>query len=223
MRVYLGLVAFSLAGSLLSRLARVDPLPIAHPVSLLTLSFGCIAAFYAVVNRQGRGVLWGLVAVLAIGLLAELVGLRFGVPFGHYQYTNAWWPTVWIPSLGPFPLQLPFAWLLIVGCSYLFTTAHLDSGAVTAAALLATLVDQAMEPVMTGSLGYWRWTEKGPMAGGSPVINMAGWFFVSYLAALALKHSLSRALPSNRDPSLVLAGHLVLTLGIAGIAALPMQ
>ena len=218
LRIYLALVLFSLCGDAFAKYARLDPQQISHPTALITLAAGLIASFQAVVLQRGRTAIVGLLAVAALGLVAELVGLRFGIPFGRYAFTGAWWPTVDVPGIGLFPMQLPFAWLLISGSSYLLVASSLDSGAVLVSAVLATLVDQAMEPALTGPLNYWRWIDRGPLAGGSPVMNAVGWFAISCAAALILKKSFSRALPNGRDPGIVLAGHVLLALGVAGIA-----
>ena len=126
---------------------------------------------------------WRYSAAWAIGACAELLGIATGFPFGRYLYTDRWWPTLQFPSIGSFPVMLPFAWVLVVGCVYLACASRLRGWTALAAAVIATLVDQAMEPTMTSTpLRYWRWDQTGPAeAGGSPLSNAAGWFGVSLL------------------------------------------
>jgi putative membrane protein len=137
-----------------------------------------------------------------------------GLPFGAYRYTNAWWPTIRLGDAGPFPLQLPFAWLLIVGASFLALRPFTGRWTWVVAALLAAAIDLAMEPVMTGPLGYWRWSEIGPLPGGAPLANTAGWAAVAMIAGIALETLLPPDRRKSLAPALVLAGHVVLCVGL---------
>lgn len=211
--LYGGLAAFSLAGSYLCRVAHLDPTPIARPAAMLTLGAGCFAAFEGLFRADRRRAAAALALVFSVGLVSELAGLRTGFPFGRYQYTERWWPVVGLPGIGQFPLQLPFAWMLVAGCSYLAVAGRWWSA--LAAALIAAAVDQAMEPAMTGPLRYWVWIDKGPLAGDSPAQNAAGWFAVSLLAAMCMQRALGRAVAIRAIPAAVLAIHLALVLGIA--------
>lgn len=215
LRLFLGLVAFSLVGSLLTRLTNLDPGPIGPVTSLLTLVAG-LSAVFADYRAPGRPA-----AALALGIAAEVLGLATGYPFGHYAYTDAWWPTVGLPSIGRFPLLLPFAWLLMAGaCRFLPWDRRL--GPVLAAifgGLAAALVDLVMEPVMTDALGYWHWQARGPLPGGAPVLNFVGWWAVAAFAGyvLAPKGRTRKEAPG------VLAGFLALVVGLGLIQALPVQ
>jgi putative membrane protein len=204
--LYLGLVAFSILGSLMSALTKLSPGPIAPVASALTLLAG-LAALYAehIPTRA-------LVTTLLIGTSAEVIGLATGYPFGRYVYTTAWQPTVQLGQLGPFPLLLPFAWLLMVGAAE--GTVGPRPYRVLIVALLAAAIDLLMEPVMAGPLGYWKWLDKGPLPGGAPLLNFIGWFAVALLATTVSRQSEAR--PTARY---VLAGHLALTVGIGLIHA----
>ncbi|RYG35129.1 carotenoid biosynthesis protein [bacterium] len=221
-RLYLGLVAFSLAGSGFSRATGLDPGPIAPVTAALTLGVGLWASLGSwLTERTSR---WGWLAGIALfGAGSEIVGVLTGYPFGQYVYTDRWWPTVPLSADSRFPLLLPFAWLLIAGSSWM---ASPGSGwrRVLFGALLATLVDIVMEPTMAGPLGYWRWLEKGPLPGGAPLMNAVGWLVVSLSACAALEiSSRNRSLPHNPQPTThnpqasarwVLAGQTALTLGL---------
>ena len=206
--VFLSLVAFSLAGSGLSRLAHLDPGPIAPVASLLTLGAGVVATFGAYV-RTVPGAWARLLGALAFGAGAEVVGLATGFPFGRYAYTGAWWPSVALP-IGSFPLALPFAWLLMAGAATLsvprVTYFPLMGG------LLAATVDLAMEPVMAGPLDYWRWLRPGPLPGGAPIANLVGWWATACLAGLILAFRIPPV--PLRTPRRVLLGFLALILGL---------
>ncbi len=207
-RVFLFLVGFSLAGSALSRLAHLDPGPIVPVTSLLTLGAGVFATFGEYVRLASRP--WPrLLVALGLGAAAEVVGLATGFPFGRYAYTRAWWPTVELP-VGPFPLALPFAWLLMAGAAVL--SVPRSWLAPMLGGFLAAVVDLAMEPVMVGPLGYWRWLVPGPLPGGAPIANFLGWWAIGTLAGLVLTSQTSVVRPA--PPRWVLGGFVVLILGL---------
>lgn len=218
---FLGLVAFSLLGSLFSKLAKLDPGPIAPVASLLTLAAGLYAAFGAYWEVAARP--WRRVGIaLAIGAAAELVGLATGIPFGRYAYTTVWWPTLPLPGLGPFPLALPFAWLLTAGSATLAASKWLDPNVwpwwrpALLGGLLAAVLDLAMEPVMAGRLYYWRWLEPGPLPGGAPLANFFGWWGVGVLAGGVLVSGVPRV--RSAAPVWVLGGFGVLVVGLGMVA-----
>lgn len=217
-RIYLGLVAFSLAGSLFSRLAHLDPGPIAPVTALLTLGMGCVAAFEPLVREIGGRAWAALGVVLTLGACIEIAGVLTGFPFGHYAYSDRWWPVVPLADGVLFPLQLPFAWFLMAGASYLTVVAlgqgRLGKVYTLLTGLLAALLDLVMEPVMVGRLGYWRWTVPGPLPGGAPISNFLGWFATAAIAAVALNAFGGAKAWRVHEPKIVLAGHMVLTLAI---------
>lgn len=238
-KLYFGWVAFSLVGSLISRVGALDPGPIAPVASMLTLATGVYAAFSPWVRRAGPRAVRALAAVLALGAVSEIVGLATGYPFGPYAYTERWWPTVPLGSLGPFPLLLPWAWLLMAGGCY-FTLAGRLRGQWpvyrewVVPACLAAGIDFLMEPVMVDVLRYWewrgvpvvivfggRWTLPGPFPGGADWLNPFGWIAVAALAGWVLQRAARDEDLTDRSPALVLAGHCVLTFGIGLIGLLP--
>ncbi|MFQ3669378.1 MAG: carotenoid biosynthesis protein, partial [Fimbriimonadaceae bacterium] len=193
-KVYLGLVAFSLAGSAVSRLTGLDPGPIAPVAAALTLLTGFAAAFAPVWQAIGpKRALAAGAFVLTVGAASEIAGLYTGLPFGRYAYTDAWFPTVPLPGGHFFPLLLPFAWFLMAGSAYLVVS-RLAQGrdgtgsrpplwVVPGGALLAAALDVPMEPVMTDVLGYWVWLDPtwpigGPVL-GAPLMNAVGWVATS--------------------------------------------
>jgi putative membrane protein len=212
------LVAFSLAGSLFSRLAHLDPGPIAPVTALATLAMGCIAAFGPLVREVGGRAWAALGVVLVLGTCMEVAGVLTGFPFGRYAYTDRWWPVVSIAPDVLFPLQLPFAWFLMAGGSYL-TVIWIGQGRLGKlyalfAGLMAALLDLMMEPVMVHRLAYWNWLTPGPLPGGAPLSNFLGWFATTALAAVALNAFGANKAWRTPEPKMVLLGHMALTLGI---------
>lgn len=201
-KAFLGLVAFSILGTAITKATGLDPGPIRPVASLLTILLG----FYAL----ARLAKWPhVVAVLGIGAAAELIGLYTGYPFGRYEYTSAWWPTLQLSGGHRFPLLLPFAWFLVAGGCAL-ALRPLGKPAIILAPLMATLIDLFMEPIMVGKLAYWRWIDQGPLPGGAPWLNVVGWFATSLCAALILR----RGKTQSQDPAWILVGYVALLLGI---------
>ena len=161
--------------------------------------------------------------VLVLGTVAEVAGVLTGFPFGRYAYTTRWWPVVSLPDGHWFPLQVPFAWFLVVGASLLAVSrlgqGRLGKGSVLLTGALAATIDLIMEPVMTGPLGYWRWLDAGPLPGGAPIANFLGWFATAAVAALALNAFGAAQAWRAWEPTAVLVGHVALVLGIGAIHA----
>ena len=214
-RLYIGLVVFSLCGSLLSECTHLSPGPIAPIASILTILAGFMTIFEPEWREPAPRSISLLFSAFAIGCAAELLGIFTGIPFGRYEYSRKWEPVV---NLGEkiFPLLLPFAWLMVVGAcmSVCMKLRH----PVICGALLATAIDFVMEPVMTGPLDYWRWVVKGPLPGGASLLNPIGWFITSWLVGLVV---VRLKVSSRFAAGTILAGHVTLTLGIAAIAVIP--
>ncbi|CAN5605068.1 hypothetical protein BH11ARM2_BH11ARM2_29890 [soil metagenome] len=213
LRLYLGLVVFSLAGSLFVRISDLNPGLIAPLASAATLLAGLVAVFQPWLTGNKR--FQAVFGAYFLGLGSEVVGIVTGFPFGRYVYTDRWWPTVPLTSDSRIPILLPFAWLLVAGSAFL---AAPGKGAlkILLGAFLATLVDAAMEPVMTGPLGYWRWTERGPLPGGAPIMNAVGWFGVSALAGWLL-YLPDGGASISKNARIVLAAHTTMILALGFI------
>lgn len=218
---YLAIVAFSVMGLVISSVARIQAPVVANLASAAQLVAGLGALGSSIRERSGLAVAWKAIGgIVLFGFLVEIVGVRTGVPFGRYEYTGAWWPSVWI--WGHFPLMVPAAWALVVGACYLVGERAVGGAwAAPFAALLASGIDLVMEPVMTGRLGYWKWLDStwpwgGPLLGGAPVMNFVGWFATSWLISLALRWA--RIHVESPAPRLVILGHLAL-LGFVWVLA----
>jgi uncharacterized membrane protein len=210
LRVYLGLIAFSIFGTILVRFGFQEPVWIARIASLATILSGTAVLWFSLppANRTT------LSLALIFGATSEILGLYTGFPFGQYRYTGEWWPSLPLPMGQNFPLALPFAWLMIAGASRLLLPPEWSRlKAALATGLLAALIDVPMEPVMTAKLGYWEWVVLGPLPGGAPILNFFGWFLVSALVGFFLKSAPEK---SGRQAAIaVLAAHLVLVAVLA--------
>ncbi len=149
---------------------------------------------------RGPGWTAGYFVITAtIGLLAESVGTRTGVPFGDYAYAG---------SLGPrllsVPLVIPLAWAmfaypcLLVGRLLSSTTigATLWGGAALAS------WDLFLDPQMVEA-GHWTWTGVQvslPGSGDVPISNYLGWILVAVLIVGVLQ-VLPRVPADDRQPA----------------------
>lgn len=217
LKAYLGLVVFSLAGSLLSKATGLNPGFIAPAAGLLTIVAGVGAVFagsFQLESWKKTSLILAFVGL--VGVTSEIVGLYTGAVFGPYVYTEKWWPTLALPGGKPFPLLLPFAWMMMAGGAYLAVWRWMPEDkkwlAIPLGAFLAALVDMPMEWAMTGALGYWVWTDPGPLPGGAPIMNFVGWVGVSALAGLMLFFGRVEDKSRHPEPLIVLVVHLVFTL-----------
>lgn len=113
-----------------------------------------------------------IIVIYLIGVLAEVVGVRYNIIFGNYYYGN---------SLGPQVLEVPliigFNWLTLSFATYGVSSYLFKNKTVITvfASILMVLTDYIIEP-MAGALDFWHW------AGGKiPIQNYVGWFFVSLI------------------------------------------
>ena len=113
-----------------------------------------------------------IIVIYLIGVLAEVLGVRYNIIFGNYYYGN---------SLGPQVLEVPliigFNWLTLSFATYGLSSYLFKNKTVITvfASILMVLTDYIIEP-MAGALDFWYW------AGGKiPIQNYVGWFFVSLI------------------------------------------
>ncbi|HYP02856.1 MAG TPA: carotenoid biosynthesis protein [Pyrinomonadaceae bacterium] len=147
----------------------------------LASAFLSLAGLIVLLAADSRRTLVRLVVVAGLGLLIELCGVRYGLPFGRYAYTG-----VLQPTLFGVPLVMAFAWMALVAyLKSILSRLNLREwvGALAAAAWMTT-IDLVIDPLAANGLGYWRWVEPGSYY-GIPLSNFAGWFVAS-LAIFAL-------------------------------------
>ena len=179
-------VLFSILGSCASSWLKINPAPIAPLAGFCLI----LAGSSCVAMELGD---WHVIGSIAgISIVAELTGLCTGIPFGRYEYTGRWWPSIPIGFGHTFPLLLPLSWIMIVGGSYLAIRPYCAGLPLLASiSALAVLIDAPMERAMTQVFHYWSWIQPGPIF-GAPNANSAGWFLVSALASIPF---LSRSRP----------------------------
>ena len=134
-----------------------------------------------------RGFLGGLLvaAVVPLGLLAEVVGVRGGWLFGDYSYGDVLGTTLF-----GVPVVVPLAWAMMAYPTYV-AAARLSHRRWLVAliggwSLMAW--DVFLDPLMV-HLGGWSWHDAGPSfpgVPGVPLTNFLGWFVVGSIVTLML-------------------------------------
>jgi putative membrane protein len=123
-------------------------------------------------NRKERP---ALIVAGALGFIAEVVGVHFGLPFGRYEYTDAL-----RPQFIGVPLVMFAAWMALIAYVKAILAEVRFSAWLAAiiAGLWMTAIDLVIDPLAAGELSYWRWIDVGRYY-GVPAQNFLGWFAVS--------------------------------------------
>jgi uncharacterized membrane protein len=131
----------------------------------------------------------GFVAIsLAVGYLAEALGVHTAFPFGHYYFTNGMGPQLFdVPILmGPAYVGMGYiSWTVArVICSAGTREIELNGARLIALPLAASFVmvawDIAIDPVLSTFAHYWVWVRGGAFF-GVPLSNFLGWYATNYL------------------------------------------
>jgi putative membrane protein len=154
-----------------------------------------LAFFTASVSHAAHRRGWGFTAryltlTVALGLVAEVVGLRTGWPFGRYAYTNGLGP-----EIGGVPVIIPLAWSMMAYPALLFgRRAATIRGPGAAGRAVTALVggmllagwDLFLDPRMVAE-GFWAWAPSdGPGLNRIPLTNTAGWLVVGTVLVAVL-------------------------------------
>lgn len=131
-----------------------------------------------------------MIIAAVIGFAAEVIGVRYGIPFSRYYYTESL-----APLLIGVPLVMMSAWMVLVAYvrqMVLFVRMPIWLELVIAGVWM-TAIDLVIDPLAAGRLGYWRWIEGGAYY-GVPAQNFFGWFIVSLIIFVVI-HFLIRQRP----------------------------
>lgn len=138
------------------------------PLTLL-LTVGLLLAF----QPRRTPAFWSFCVVIAVmGFFVEVIGIRTGLLFGHYQYGAS----LGIKWLGV-PLLIGINWIIVTYSAGILAT-YLplpDFGRAIVAALLMVGLDVCIEPVAV-QYDFWSWQYDV-----IPLLNFKGWFVVSLI------------------------------------------
>ncbi|HTS31426.1 MAG TPA: carotenoid biosynthesis protein [Bryobacteraceae bacterium] len=175
-----------------------DRIPLIVLIALWILVPLAFALIHGTLCYGLRGMLIFVALCLAIGNIVENVGIRTGMPFGRYFFTDV---------MGPKILQVPILLgLAYVGMGYLswFLGCQIvgPRRSLLAAPLLAALImiswDVALDPVWSTIHRGWIWLDGGAYF-GVPLINFAGWYCTVGLIYLSFA-VISRRWPAEAAP-----------------------
>ena len=137
--------------------------------------------------------------ILASSALLETVGTLSGIPFGSYQYTDAFGPRMG----GVLPLAIPLAWFAVVAGANLSLSQYWRGGSrapiAIATGAVTMLFDFLMEPFAYAIRGYWHWA--GNVV---PPQNFFSWFIFSSLLAWITPIYAEPARKSDPRPAITL-------------------
>ncbi|MET4107825.1 carotenoid biosynthesis protein [Hymenobacter sp. UYP22] len=138
------------------------------PLNLL-LTVGLLFAF----QPRRTPAFWSFcLMVMVVGFLVEVVGIRTGLLFGHYEYGK----TLGIKWL-EVPLMIGVNWLMLTYCTGILVRYLPLPNILRAvvAALLMVGLDICIEPVAV-RYDFWRWQYDV-----IPLLNFKGWLAVSFI------------------------------------------
>ena len=152
-----------------------------------TLVFVLFAVVHCVAMEGSRRTLGFFAISAVVSYLMEEVGVRTGLIFGVYHYSDQLGPKV-----GHVPILIPAAWFMMIYPSWVVARALMNGvnarsiRGLTAQSAIAALVmsawDVVMDPGMAAA-GNWTW-EKGGAYFGVPLHNYVGWLLTTFLVYL---------------------------------------
>ncbi|MBK7149501.1 MAG: carotenoid biosynthesis protein [Bacteroidetes bacterium] len=149
----------------------------------LLLSFVLVGGFQRPFNK--RFFLFALLA-FSLGMLAEVLGVNTGFPFGSYYYTEKFgWQILGVP------LIIGLNWALLSYCCGLLIQDYFkaDLWKVLSASALMLLIDLLLEPFAIRHR-FWVWQSVTP-----PLQNYLSWFVVS----LPIQYGFLKLLPTSKN------------------------
>jgi len=180
--------------------------PVGHFEDFLFMALAAAVIFLDATRRVG----WALTGAMFIWVATisgavELLGAMTGFPFGAYEYTDRFGPTLG----GVLPWAIPLAWWVVLYPLLLLmmTLARecmMPRGLVVIGASLgAVAVDLTLEPVATLVRQYWWWEGPGVYY-GVPLQNFIAWFGTSLVILGPIQYFVGRTvIDSYRTPGAI--------------------
>lgn len=119
----------------------------------------------------------------SLGFLFEFIGVKYGIPFGKYEYILLQSTTI---LSVPIPVAIAWGIYIVVTyqvCKYFLNKFYIESDFLTyiVTPLLMVNIDITIDPLMV-DLGLWKWVDDIPIKLlGIPITNFIGWYVVSLL------------------------------------------
>lgn len=184
---------------------------------------GWLATALMLISRMQMSWLKVFLAIYGISLASEYSGTSWGLPFGHYEYTNL----LGYKIGNKVPWLIPMSWFFMGLASYRLGMSLLGSAAiltrpfaVMSRCLLATAIlllwDVTLDPAMSQTTPFWLWEQPGSYY-GMPAMNILGWAVTGFAIMLVFEFGWGPARikqwPQQFASSLY-ATNLILPLGL---------
>lgn len=184
---------------------------------------GWLATALMLTNRMRSGWLKVFAAVYALSLASEYSGTSWGLPFGHYEYTDL----LGYKIGGKVPWLIPMSWFFMGAASYRLTISILGPSAILTrplavatrcllAAAILLLWDVTLDPAMSQTTPFWLWEQPGSYY-GMPAINIFGWAVTGFAIMLVFEFGWGPARVKqwpHQFASSLYATNLILPLGL---------
>ncbi len=173
-----------------------------HRVTIASVVlFFAASTTHALVHHGGGPALSFVAASASLALVAEVLGVHTGVPFGDYTYTGTLGP-----SLLDVPLVVPLAWTMMAYPVLLAARRLTRRYAFVVGGVGLAGWDVFLDPQMVRD-GHWQWAHPAPSLPGVesvPLTNYAGWLFVATVLMAALDRVLPRGDAPEAQPATLL-------------------
>ena len=156
------------------------------PIGVVLLISVVFALIHAAVRYGWTGIVAFVVISLVVSNALENTSILTGFPFGHYHYTDALGPKVFLVPLLIGPAYFAngyFAWVIgnvLVGELRRGSSAFITFAVPLIAAFVMVMWDLTLDPKASTIQHQWIW-EQGGGYFGVPLTNYLGWFFTVYL------------------------------------------
>lgn len=171
-----------------------------------TLVFTLFSVAHSIATLGSKRTIIFLTASAVISWIFEEIGVRTGLVFGSYVYSD-----MLGPKLGNVPIVVPLAWFMMIYPSWIVAGVLLGDlskyelwKSIVARSFIASMVmtmwDVVMEPSMAAR-GNWTWLTKGDYF-GVPFQNFLGWIvttFIIYSLTELIFHNSLKNLTDNQN------------------------
>lgn len=171
--------------------------------SVFLIACGILGGFYFYRTYGNFGAVFTLF-VLFGSIIAESIGVKTGLIFGHYNYSDQL-GLQWLDV----PVAIGFAWVMIIAVSHAIAggivkpfkgqTAIKVPLYVVTGGLIAVVMDGIIDPVAYLVKGYWFWDGTG-MYYGIPLQNFLGWFLLASFFHITLETGLNVTKKTETSP-----------------------
>lgn len=150
------------------------------------IMIGLLALVWMLILKTGHSWLWAFAWCCTMGGISEVIGVRYGFPFGDYSYTNLLGPKL----LDTVPYLILVGWFTMAISGYGVANSLRNSSwyRIGVGAFLLTLWDLTLDPAMSRLSPFWVWHEQGGYY-GTPWINFFGWYVTSLVILIGLEVS----------------------------------